>query len=128
GAAPMQRRFDCVSSQSSRVRRYAAMTTKLGRAPAFWLLAATLAGFLFASSAPSPLYIVYQAKWGFSAIVLTGVFAVYALGLLVALIVAGSLSDHLGRRPTLLLALALQIVGMLLFAEARSVLWLFAAR
>jgi len=88
----------------------------------------TLAWFLFASSAPSPLYIVYQQKWGFSAIVLTGVFAVYALGLLIALIVAGSLSDHLGRRPTLLLALAIQIAGMLLFAEADGVGWLFAAR
>jgi MFS family permease len=101
---------------------------RLGRAPAFWLLVATLALLLFASSAPSPLYIVYQAKWGFSSITLTAVFAVYALGLLWALIVTGSLSDHLGRRPTLLFALALEIVGMLLFAEARSVLWLFAAR
>jgi MFS family permease len=101
---------------------------RLGRAPAFWLLVATLALLLFASSAPSPLYIVYQAQWGFSSIVLTAVFAVYAVGLLGALIVTGSLSDHLGRRPTLLFALALEIVGMLLFAEARSVLWLFAAR
>jgi MFS family permease len=100
----------------------------LGRASAFWLLVATLALLLFASSAPSPLYIVYQQQWGFSAIVLTGVFAVYALGLLGALIVTGSLSDHLGRRPTLLLALAIEIVGMGLFAEARSVIWLFAAR
>ena len=55
-------------------------------------------------------------------------FAVYALGLLGALVVTGSLSDHLGRRPTLLFALSLEIAGMLLFAEARSVLWLFAAR
>ncbi|MEA2225515.1 MAG: hypothetical protein QOE67_797, partial [Solirubrobacteraceae bacterium] len=55
-------------------------------------------------------------------------FAVYALGLLGALLVTGSLSDHLGRRPTLLLALALQIAGMLVFAEAQSVLWLFVAR
>jgi MFS family permease len=100
----------------------------LGRAPAFWLLVATLALLLFASSAPSPLYIVYQQKWGFSAIVLTAVFAVYALGLLGALIVTGSLSDHLGRRPTLLLALAIEIIGMLLFAEAQSVVWLFVAR
>ena len=100
----------------------------LGRAPAFWLLAATLSLLLFASSAPSPLYVVYQAKWGFSSITLTAVFAVYALGLLGALVIAGSLSDHLGRRPTLLFALALEIVAMLLFAAAQSVLWLFAAR
>ncbi len=101
---------------------------KLARKPAFWLLAATLTLLLFASSAPSPLYIVYQAKWGFSSITLTAVFAVYALGLLGALVVAGSLSDHLGRRPTLLLALTIQIVAMLLFAEAQGVSWLFAAR
>jgi MFS family permease len=101
---------------------------RLGRGPAFWLLATTLALLLFASSAPSPLYIVYQAEWGFSSITLTAVFAVYALGLLGALVMTGSLSDHLGRRPTLLFALSLEIVGMLLFAEARSVLWLFAAR
>jgi MFS family permease len=105
-----------------------AIGLKLGRTPAFWLLAVTLALLLFASSAPSPLYIVYQAEWGFSAITLTGVFAVYALGLLGALVVTGSVSDHLGRRPTLLLALLIEIVGMLLFAEARSVLWLFLAR
>jgi MFS family permease len=76
------------------------LSTKLGRTPAFWLLVLTLALLLFASSAPSPLYIVYQAKWGFSAITLTGIFAVYALGLLGALVVTGSLSDHLGRRPS----------------------------
>jgi MFS family permease len=110
------------------IREGPAQRRALGRAPAFWLLVATLALLLFASSAPSPLYIVYQQKWGFSAIVLTGVFAVYALGLLGALIVMGSLSDHLGRRPTLLLALAIEIAGMLLFAEAQSVVWLFAAR
>jgi MFS family permease len=101
---------------------------RLGRAPAFWLLAITLALLLFASSVPSPLYVVYQAQWGFSAIVLTAVFAVYALALLAALLVTGSLSDHLGRRPTLLLALAIEIVAMLLFAEARGVPWLFAGR
>jgi uncharacterized membrane protein len=35
----------------------------LARGVAFWLLVATLALLLFASSAPSPLYIVYQQKW-----------------------------------------------------------------
>jgi MFS family permease len=108
------------------VRRSSGAT--LSRTAAFWSLAVILALLLFASSAPSPLYIVYQAQFGFSAITLTSVFAVYALGLLSALVVAGSVSDHVGRRPTLLVALALEIVGMLLFAEAQSVVWLFAAR
>lgn len=101
---------------------------RLGRTPAFWLLAGMLGVLLFASSAPSPLYVVYQAQWGFSEITLTSVFAVYALALLASLVIAGSVSDHVGRRPTLLFALALEMVSMLLFAEAQSVVWLFAAR
>ncbi len=100
----------------------------LGRTTSFWLLAATLCLLLFASSAPSPLYVVYQAEWSFSAITLTSVFAVYALALLASLVTAGSVSDHVGRRPTLLLALVIELGGMLLFAEARGVGWLFAAR
>lgn len=101
---------------------------KLGRSAAFWLLAVTLGLLLFASSAPSPLYVVYQAEWGFSELTLTSVFAVYAVALLATLVIAGSVSDHVGRRPTLLLALAIEMAGMLLFAEARSVVWLLAAR
>jgi MFS family permease len=114
--------------RSLAVRARAATGAKLGPAAAFWLLAATLSLLLFASSAPSPLYIVYQAEWGFSAVTLTSVFAVYALALLAALVIAGSVSDHAGRRPTLLFALAIELAGMLVFAEARSVGWLFAAR
>lgn len=108
--------------------RRPAFGAKVRRPVAFWGLAVTLGLLLFASSAPSPLYIVYQAQWGFSEITLTSVFAAYALGLLAALVIAGSVSDHLGRRPTLTFALAIEMVGMLAFAEARSVVWLFAAR
>jgi MFS family permease len=100
----------------------------LGATAAFWSLALILALLLFASSAPSPLYVVYQAQFGFSSLTLTSVFAVYAIALLAALLVAGSVSDHVGRRPTLLVALVIEIAGMLAFAEAQSVVWLFAAR
>lgn len=105
-----------------------ALRFELGRTPAFWFLAATLALLLFASSAPSPLYVVYQEQWDFSAITLTSIFAVYALALLATLVIVGSISDHVGRRPTLLVALAIEIAGMLAFAEAHSVGWLVAAR
>jgi MFS family permease len=101
---------------------------RLSRHTAFWALAGILGALLFASSVPSPLYVVYQGEWHFSAITLTGVFAVYAIALLAALLVVGSISDHLGRRPTLLAALAVEIVAMLVFADAKAVGWLFAAR
>ena len=105
-----------------------AARARLSRRAAFWGLAATLGFLLFASSAPSPLYVVYQQQWGFSEITLTSVFAVYALALLGALLVAGSVSDHVGRRPTLLFALVLELAAMLVFAEAQGVVWLFGAR
>lgn len=100
----------------------------VSRRAAFALLIATLAGFLFASSAPSPLYVVYQAEWGFSAMTLTAVFAVYAVALLGALLVLGSISDHIGRRPALVLALAIEIASMFVFAIAGGVGALVVAR
>ena len=102
--------------------------TAAARHTAFWIVAGTLGLFLFAAAAPSPLYAVYAAKFHFSAIVLTEVFAVYALALLVALLVTGSLSDSVGRRPVILAALAIELASMVMFIFATSVEWLFAAR
>src|SRR5712692_3470906 len=101
---------------------------KLSRAASFWLLATVFAFFLFAAGAPSPLYVVYEAMWHFSSLTLTAIFGVYALALLAALLTTGRLSDHLGRRPVVLLALVVQIVSMVAFIAARGVGMLFAAR
>jgi MFS family permease len=101
---------------------------RLRRDSAFWALATILGLLLFASSVPSPLYPVYQTEWDFSSLTLTSVFAVYAIALLGALLVVGSISDHIGRRPTLLAALVVEILAMLAFAVADDVGWLFAAR
>jgi len=101
---------------------------RLPRAAAFWALGATLLAFLFASSAPSPLYVVYQARWGFPTATLTAVFAVYALALLLALVTVGALSDYVGRRPVLAAALIAEASSMVLFIAAGGVGWLVAAR
>ncbi|HWI73862.1 MAG TPA: MFS transporter [Baekduia sp.] len=103
-------------------------SARLSHDAAFWMLAVTLGFLLFASSAPSPLYVVYQAQWHFSPLTLTSVFAVYVVALLVSLVFAGSLSDRVGRRPVLLLALSVQLAAMVLFGVAHDVNVLFAAR
>lgn len=59
-----------------------------GRA-AFFLLASITVSFLAGSLAPTPLYPVYQAEWGFSALSVTEIFGIYALALLGSLLVAG---------------------------------------
>ncbi|AGL16233.1 MFS transporter [Actinoplanes sp. N902-109] len=94
----------------------------------FAVAGAAGAATLTAASAPSPLYPVYQQLWGFSAVTLTVVFAVYVFALLGALLTVGSLSDRVGRRPVASAALVLLAVGMLLFAIAGGTGGLMVAR
>jgi len=95
---------------------------------AFFLLASITVSFLAGSLAPTPLYPVYQAEWGFSALTTTEIFGVYAIALLGSLLVAGRLSDHVGRRPVLIVATLVQAVVMLMFATASGVAALMLAR
>lgn len=105
-----------------------AVPLRLGPRASFTLLVSMAVSFLAASSVPTPLYGVYQERWGFSSITGTAVFAVYALSVLGALLVVGRLSDHLGRRPLLLVGIALQVVGLLFFLVATGATELFVAR
>lgn len=101
---------------------------RLSRRAAFWTVAATSAAVLAASSAPSPLYGDYARRFGFSALTLTVVFAVYVVALMATLLVAGRLSDFVGRRPVLAAALVLDAVAMAVFWSATGTGWLVAAR
>jgi MFS family permease len=83
---------------------------------------------LFASGTPSPLYGIYRELWGFSPVVLTLIYATYAFGVLGSLILAGRISDDVGRRPVLLVALGTLLGTTVLFMLADSVAWLFVAR
>ncbi|CAI8825182.1 MULTISPECIES: MFS transporter [Pseudomonas] len=93
-----------------------------------WFLAITLLSFLAASTAPTPLYHLYQEQMQFSAATLTLIFGVYALSLLAALLTVGSMSDYLGRKPVIFTAVLLNTLAMLLFIYADSVAWLISAR
>ncbi len=95
---------------------------------AYALVAAVIGLALFASSTPSPLYATYRELWGFSPVVLTLVYATYAFGVLLALLLAGRVSDQWGRRPVLLVALGALVVTSVAFMFATSVTWLFVAR
>lgn len=98
------------------------------RAGSFWLSAGLLALLMFAASAPSPLYPTYAARWHLSPITVTAVFAVYAVTLLVALLVLGALSDHIGRRPVIVGALVAEALAMVVFLSAHGLTALYAAR
>lgn len=96
--------------------------------PAFAGLALVFAAFFFAAGAPTPLLSLRQQEWGFSAGTLSFAFSVYALALLAALLVVGSLSDHLGRRPVMLLALYGELISMVMFLAAPTITWVILAR
>src|SRR6201996_8472763 len=101
---------------------------KLPDPAAFWILAGLFFVLFFASSAASPLYGVYQVKFGFSATTLTAIFAVYVLVLLVTLLFFGSISDYLGRLPVLVVSLVFSVPACAVFLIDRNVGELYLAR
>ncbi|MBW5485358.1 MFS transporter [Streptomyces bambusae] len=106
----------------------AARGTGPARGSGFWSVGAVLVLLMLSSSVPSALYVLYQQRWDLSSGAITVVFAVYAVTVLVGLLLFGSLSDTLGRRPVLGAALVLAIVSMALFAGAGGLALLLAAR
>jgi predicted MFS family arabinose efflux permease len=94
----------------------------------FWTAAAVVVVALWSSGAPALVYPVYEQAWGLTPAVITAIFAVYPVVLVVVLVVFGGISDYIGRRVTMLAGLGSIIVGVLIFALAPDVAWLFAGR
>ncbi|HEX5468633.1 MAG TPA: MFS transporter [Gaiellaceae bacterium] len=76
----------------------------------------------------TPLYELYAERFGFSSLVLTSVFATYAVVLVPGLVVFGRMSDRFGRRPVILAGLSVACAALLVFVFARDAAWLYGAR
>ncbi|MFD9615736.1 MFS transporter [Streptomyces virginiae] len=92
-----------------------------------------LGGAVFAvcmagTTLPTPLYGLYQEKFGFSELMVTVVYAVYAFGVIGVLLLAGNASDTVGRRPVLLAGLAFSAASAVCFLCATGMGWLYAGR
>lgn len=98
------------------------------RIPSYPLVMALLGVALGVSGVPAPLYSVYQGEWHLAPITTTVIFAVYALGALGGVLLAGPLSDRLGRKPLLVAALIGMAIGLVVFMTAHNVLALVIAR
>jgi len=94
----------------------------------FWILAAMLLVSVASSAVPSPIYPVYAAEWHLTPLMLTGVFAIYVAGLLASLLIAGRLSDHVGRKPVLVVGGLGVALSLGLFAAADGVVALIVDR
>jgi MFS family permease len=113
---------------AGRSRRRGLAGYRLTGRPAVLVLASVIVALLASSAAPTPLYAIYQAEWHFTPITTTVVFGVYAIAVLAGLLVLGKLSDHVGRRPVLLTALAVHAGALVIFATAAGVPALLGAR
>src|SRR5580698_10894820 len=98
------------------------------RQVAFWLLALVLGVTMLGTTLPTPLYVIYQDRWHFSAAMVTVTFAVYAAAVIATLLLAGRSSDQAGRRPVLAVALGASAVSTVVFILAPGVGALIAAR
>lgn len=95
---------------------------------AFWVVVFAFLVVMALGTAPSPLYGLYRVRDHFSLFMITVAFAVYAVGVIVALLLAGHLSDLYGRRRLLLPAVGISIVSAIVFLASKSLAGLLAGR
>ncbi|MDJ0319066.1 MFS transporter [Pseudarthrobacter sp. PS3-L1] len=98
------------------------------RRTGFTLVVTATTAMMAGASAPSPFYPTLQEQLHLLPVATTGVFAVYAVALLGALLVFGSVSDHLGRRPVISAAFILLAASVTAFLLADSLTTLLLAR
>jgi MFS family permease len=122
--SPDERCFDCLE-ESQLIDRH---LLPAPRKVAFWLTAYVFGATMLGTTLPTPLYVIYQGQWHFSSGIITVIFAVYAVGVLAALILAGRASDQVGRRPVLAAALAMSALSTIVFITAPGVALLFVGR
>ena len=106
----------------------AAGRPRLRREVAFAAVAFAFAVTMMGTTLPTPLYPLYQEKIGFSELMVTIVFAVYAFAVIAGLLLFGAASDQLGRRRALLPGLALSAASAVAFLLVGGLAELFLGR
>jgi MFS family permease len=92
------------------------------------LTAGVLLVMMLGGTLPVPLYILYEKQMGFGPLGVTVVFAAYVVGTLLALVLLGDLSDHIGRRLVLTMAAVCAAVSTGIFLAAGDIGALIVAR
>lgn len=94
----------------------------------FPLLAYAFAAIMLGTTLPTPMYALYADKMHFAVFTTTVIFAIYAIGVLGALLVFGRWSDAIGRRPVLLAGAVLALVSAVVFLLAEDITVLLIGR
>lgn len=75
-----------------------------------------------------PVLPFYAKSFGLSDFAVTALFSVFSLFSFFSAPFLGAISDRIGRRPVLIASIVSSAIGWLIFAAAKSPLWLFAGR
>ncbi|WP_047151294.1 MFS transporter [Aneurinibacillus tyrosinisolvens] len=94
----------------------------------FWLVGYSILTLMIGTNIPSPLYGIYKETMGFSSLILTLIFATYAIVLIPSLALFGKLSDRFGRKKVIWFGVMMSIIGSVAFAWANTIEGLFLAR
>jgi MFS family permease len=94
----------------------------------FWIAALAFLANMAFSAVPTPLYVLYQQRDGLSDLMVTVVYAAYAVGVIASLFLGGHLSDSVGRRRVFVPALLINALSAAVFILAPGVAGLLVAR
>lgn len=95
---------------------------------AFPLLAYAFAAIMLGTTVPTPMYALYAEQMDFGVLTTTVIYAMYAGGVLFALVAFGRWSDVIGRRPILLAGVVAAVASAAVFLMADSVAVLSVGR
>src|ERR1700722_8166065 len=84
--------------------------------------------FSAVSGAPTPIYRFYREALGLTPFMIPLIFATYAFAMIAAFVTVARLSDYVGRKPMIVVALGLNAVALILFFVAESAGTLIVAR
>ena len=117
-----------MSSSTSTTTRGSLPRRRLPRGFAYVGVAYTFGVTMLGTTLPTPLYPLYEQQYGFGSLMTTIIYAAYAVGVLAALLLIGSASDAMGRRPLLVAGLVASILSALVFVTDAGLVALFVGR
>jgi MFS family permease len=100
----------------------------ISRGAGFWVIAYVFAAGMLGTTLPTPLYVLYQGQFHFATETITFIYAAYAVGVIAVLLFAGQVSDEVGRRRVLFVALGFSTASTVVFIGAGGTGWLFLGR
>ncbi len=94
----------------------------------FIIVTITTLILLMGATIPTPLYGIYRSEFALSQISITLIYAAYSVGVVPTLFFFGPLGDAIGRKPLLILAVLISIIGTAIISIAPGLEWLIIGR